>query len=293
MKEKSFKPLLASPITDINKLNFPVIASVKLDGIRTILHPELGPVTRNLKPIPNRYIREKLKSYCHLCLDGEIIIGEPNAKDVFQKTSSGVMSFDGEPEFTYYVFDSFKNPEDQYFDRHSSIIYNSPFIEKLNSIYVQNVKELNDFESGCVEEQYEGVMVRDPYGKYKFGRSTEKEGILLKLKRFSDCEVTIIGFEEKFSNENEQTKDELGYSKRSSCKEGMVAANTLGALVVEHPDWGTFKVGSGFDDSLRDEIWNNKDKYLGKLAKIKYQSSGIKDKPRFPTFIFFRHENDM
>lgn len=30
---------------------------------------------------------------------------------------------------------------------------------------------------------------------------------------------------------------------------------------------------SGFTDKMRDEIWNNKDFYLGKLVEVKYQNS--------------------
>ncbi len=43
----------------------------------------------------------------------------------------------------------------------------------------------------------------------------------------------------------------------------------------------------------RKEVWENKEKYIGKILKYKSQKSGEKDKPRFPTFIGFRNEKDM
>jgi DNA ligase-1 len=69
----------------------------------------------------------------------------------------------------------------------------------------------------------------------------------------------------------------------------------LGALVVEYESM-TFKIGTGFDDKLRKEVWENRDKYLGKLVKFKYQEIGVKDLPRFPSyleFIGYRDEDDL
>ena len=55
----------------------------------------------------------------------------------------------------------------------------------------------------------------------------------------------------------------------------------------------TFKCGTGFDDALRKEIWNNKEDYLGRLASIRYMSVGSKDLPRVPSFIGWRDKDDM
>jgi DNA ligase-1 len=284
------KPMLAGKVEDVNNLNYPVIASPKLDGIRTICSDTFGVVTRNLKPIPNKISREKLEILNKYNLDGEIIVGNPTAKEVFQVTSSGIMSHSGEPNFTYYVFDTFNNPDKSYKIRVAEFenSENYKWVKILESRIINNAEELLNYEAELLEKGYEGVMV--PNGKYKFGRSTTKEGILLKLKQFEDCEVEVIGFEEKMTNENEATKDALGHSKRSSHQAGKVAANTLGAIIVNHPTWGTFNVGSGFDDVLRDEIWNNKSKYIGASATVKYQAVGCKDKPRFPIFKGFRKD---
>ena len=54
-----------------------------------------------------------------------------------------------------------------------------------------------------------------------------------------------------------------------------------------------FSCGSGLNDALRDEIWKNQSKYLGKLVKYKYMSKGIKELPRHPVFIGFRDETDL
>ena len=153
---------------------------------------------------------------------------------------------------------------------------------------------VKEFQEAVLAQGAEGVMIRSPNGKYKQGRSTLKEQILLKLKNFEDAECTIIGFEEKMHNNNVAKTDELGYTERSMSKDGLVPANTLGALVVHSDEWGEFKIGTGFDDKLRKEIWNNKGEYLGKLAKFKYFAveAGY-NKPRFPVFLGCRSKLDL
>ena len=138
----------------------------------------------------------------------------------------------------------------------------------------------------------EGLICRNPNGKYKYGRSTPKEQLSVKLKFFENGEFEVIGFEERMHNTNEATTNELGYTERSSCKENLIPMNTLGSLVLKYGD-SSFKVGTGFNDEQRQEIWNNKESYLGKLASIRYMSVGLKDLPRVPSFQGFRDEDDL
>ena len=95
------KPMLATE-ADFNKLRYPVYTQPKLDGIRVII--KNGVVySRSLKPIPNKHIQAL---FGHMDgVDGELIVGNPTAHDVFQKTTSGVMSKYGEPDVTLYAFD--------------------------------------------------------------------------------------------------------------------------------------------------------------------------------------------
>ena len=92
-------------------------------------------------------------------------------------------------------------------------------------------------------------------------------------------------------NGNEAKKDATGHTDRSSCKANMVPMNTLGALILD-TEWGQLKVGSGFDDAQRQNIWDNQGTHLGKLVTFTYQPFGAKDKPRFPVFKGFRHSDD-
>ena len=108
-----------------------------------------------------------------------------------------------------------------------------------------------------------------------------------------DDEAEIISFREKMINTNEGLKDNFGRTKRSSCKDGLKPSGTLGGFILRNSEGLEFSCGSGLNDSLRDEIWKNKSKYLGRLVKYKFMSKGIKELPRHPVFIGFRDETDL
>lgn len=284
------KPMLAGTIDDLKTIRYPVLATPKLDGIRCLIVDKKA-VSRKFKPIPNNYIRATIERVALEGFDGEIVIkGKP-----FNEISSAVMSENGTPDFTYVVFDRYSG--EGYNDRMRNLFglgHKVSNIEYLLPIQINNESELLKFEEKCLNEGFEGVMLRSPNSPYKFGRSTVKEGYLLKFKRFTDGEGIILELYEKMHNENEATKDELGNTKRSSHKENQVPANTLGGFLVKDIKTGVeFGVGSGFDAELGKKIWDNRQEYVGKILKYKSQKSGEKDAPRFPIFLGFRDECDM
>ena len=272
------KPLLAAKLEKLTDIRFPVLATPKLDGIRCILWHGMA-LTRKLKPIPNHYIRHALESTYSLNLDGELMI--PGAD--FNGIQSAVMSENGHPDFRYVIFDVIR-PDLPYRERVSL----HPLC--LRPILIESEMTLLEYERKCLAEGYEGVMLRSPDGPYKFGRSTVREGALLKWKRFSDDEAVVIGFEERLHNTNEALKDELGYTKRSSGKSGMVLSGTLGALRVKHANGKEFALGTGFNDADRSRIWSERQAYLGKIVTYTFQELSSKGLPRFPVFRGFRPE---
>lgn len=288
------RPLLAATLDDISTLKYPVLVTPKLDGIR-VLKVDGKALTRKFKPVPNTHIRTLLEKHLPDGIDGEIM-----TPGTFNDIQSKVMSFEGTPDFTFYAFDYVsKKLDEPYRDRVQKLFdviekTHTPFrIVVLYPEIVENEKELLKYEAECLGKGFEGVMIRTPLGKYKCGRSTPKEQILMKLKRFLDAEARVVGFEEKMHNDNKQERDEFGLSKRSSRKDGLQPANTLGSLIVEDVKTGVkFGIGSGFDDTLKKEIWTQQNKYINKLVKYKYQSVGAKDAPRFPVFLGFRSELD-
>ena len=285
------KPLLAYTVEDTSTLKYPLFASVKLDGIRCLVIDSVA-YSRNMKPIKNEYVQKCIGKPEYNGLDGELIVGDIFAKDCYRQTNSGVMSKDGEPDFKFYVFDRWDMGNFKFETRYTNIP-KLPFVEIVSQWEMNSEGELLMFETELLEKGAEGVMVRSVDGIYKNGRSTAKDGILGKVKRFSDAEYRIVGFVERMHNANEATRNELGYIERSSHKDNLVGRGDLGALVLETADGQKFNCGTGFDDALRAEIWANKDAYIGRMAKVKSFLIGVKDLPRFPVFISFRDEADL
>ena len=291
MISEDFRPLLAATV-DLNKVKFPCYVSPKLDGIR-VLGMNGKAMTRSMKELPNRYIQSIFASGIYDGLDGEIIVGPANAPDVYRVTNSAVMSRDGEPDFTYHVFDLLGR---QYFPFSSRLeglaTRVHPRVVRVPQVKVHDLAGLHDAEEGWLNEGYEGLMGRSIDGVYKYGRATMKEGVLWKLKRCVDNEYEVIGFEERMHNGNVATVNELGYTERSSHQAGLVPMDTLGALVLKH-DAGPFRCGVGLTDKQRAQIWANRESLMGRMAKIKHCEIGVKDLPRFPVFLGFRAEEDM
>lgn len=297
------KPMLSATVDadNFDKLRYPLYASPKLDGIRVLIHPERGPVTRSLDPVRNRYLRELLNRPEFVGLDGEIIVGDPTASDVFNKTTSAVMAFDGINDVTYYVFDHFGTPTARYDDRLSSlsrVVYAStaehfghPVLHFVSQCRVNCPSDLRTYEEQYERDGFEGVMVRSLDAPYKFGRSTFREHGLMKWKRMSDAEATIVGYEPLYVNNNAPTINALGYQERSASQANLVAVDKLGAFIVRSEKFQTdFKIGSGFDDSQRVEYWKRKENLIGQTVTFVYQQIGTLDAPRFPIFKGFRRD---
>ena len=285
------KPLLAGKF-DSEKAKFPYAATPKIDGIRFLMVGGAA-LTRSFKPIRNEYLQKILSSNLPDGIDGELTSGS-----TFQECSS-IMRIKGEPDFKVWIFD-FVNPKDEvkpYKERMNELrkfeSFNIPSYEILFPTIVSNQEQIDQLMIKNLNAGYEGLMLRDPNGIYKFGRSSVKENILLKVKEFMDDEAEIIAFREKMVNTNEGLKDNFGRTKRSSCQDGLKPSGTLGGFILRNSEGLEFSCGSGLNDALRDEIWKNQSKYLGKLVKYKYMSKGIKELPRHPVFIGFRDETDL
>lgn len=290
------KPMLAGTY-DAGKARFPYLATPKIDGIRFIMVDGIA-LSRSFKPIRNKYVQQVLAAHLPDGIDGELTCG-----DTFQSSSSAIMSIEGEPDFRCWIFD-YVDPQAvaiaPYEDRINHPILGSGLEENLpfqttvlRPIILHDEHDLRAAEEQFLEAGFEGIMVRDPRGTYKFGRSTTKENSLLKVKRFLDDEAVIINIEEMEHNLNEAQQDAFGRTKRSTSQEGKVGAGTAGTLVVRNSEGIEFGIGTGLDAALREQIWSNLDAYIGQTVKYKYFPVGVKEKPRHPVFLGFRHQDDL
>jgi len=108
----------------------------------------------------------------------------------------------------------------------------------------------------------EGVMLREPQSLYVFKRSRT----LLKLKSFLDMDALVVGHEIA-------TK---GKHKRK-----------LGTLICE-ANGLQFRCGSGLTDAQR-----ARPPEIGQLITVKYFELTKNKKPRFPTYVGVRAEQDL
>lgn len=296
----SFKPTLAVA-ADFAKIQYPVYASPKLDGIRCSIVDGKA-LSRTLKPIPNLHVSKALSREAFAGLDGELIVGSPTSKTVYTETVSGVMRVSGEPDVAYYVFDYHDIPAATYRHRLDLLKAHVPehaqladvSINLLEQVLIGHQDDMLAYEAAKVEEGYEGIILRSPSAPYKFGRSTVNEGYLLKVKRFEDSEAVIIGFEEEMSNGNTAETNELGRTKRSTAAAGLVGKGSLGAFLVRDLTTGVeFSVGTGFTAEQRATAWRSRDRLVGSLIKYKFFPVGVKDKPRHPVYLGARSALDI
>ena len=281
-------PMLAATLVEMKDVKYPAFCTPKLDGIRCLVVDGQA-VTRNFKPFPNRHVN-RMVSVLPDGFDGEIVCG----KKKFNEVSHLVMAHDGEPDFQYVVFDYVKgtgSADEAYEDRMKRLAEEPApsWVKKLIPIRIENEQELLEFEVKCLAEGYEGVMLRTGTSPYKFGRSTVREGYLVKLKRFTDSEAVITDLVEQMENTNAKVDGE-----RTSHQAGMIPKGVLGAFTVKDVKSGVvFSIGSGMDNELRNEVWKHKKNYIGKIIKYNSQKHGEKDAPRFPVFLGFRDAADM
>lgn len=292
----TFKPLLSAKADkeDLHRLTYPLLASPKLDGIRAVvLNDQL--VSRTLKPIPNNFIRNALSHPQFDGLDGELIVGDPTDPGIYLKTNSAVMSVDGEPDFTYFVFDQ-HNMTTAFSERLKHLNFRSrgPRVVVLGHVEIKDEKALVEYQEWCLQQGYEGVMLRKPSASYKYGRSTLKEQTLVKLKVFDDSEATVLAMTEEMHNANEATTNALGHTERSSHKENKVGKGRMGTLVCRDLETNIdFEIGTGFTAQQRQELWDQATDVVGRVVKYKFFSHGVKEKPRHPVFLGFRDPIDM
>lgn len=121
----------------------------------------------------------------------------------------------------------------------------------------------------AVANDWEGLMLNTSV-PYKRARHTG----CLKIKRFYTLDLRIVAIEE-------------GQNRLSG---------TMGALVVDY-NGNELRVGSGFDDDVRKNVWTNRDSYVGKIVEVKYkEKTSNKDTGaeslQFPTFVRFRDDKD-
>lgn len=318
--QRGVRPMLAAPAPrELTEADFAagVWGSPKVDGYRALI--EHGRAwTRKKELVSNGFVQYMLGHDSLNGLDGELCVGPPNAKDVFNLTQSGVARQDGEPDFIFWVFDVWNMADGTPFEERYAALKHTfenlepwrshPRIRLLEQVRLTSMADVIAYQQRCLNMGYEGICLRRAGGAYKPGRSTDnpvgstnaKTGkplqawVMLKVKTFSDGEAEVLECVEMMHNDNELEENNVGGAKRSKAQDGMRPAGCLGSFKVRDCKTGVeFSVGSGFDQSERELYWNNRDSMVGLILKYKHFEVGAKTAPRFPVFLGFRDPKDM
>lgn len=301
-----FRPMLAADATEgeiAERLQKgPLLCSVKIDGIRGMVRNGVL-VSRSLKPLPNRYAQKMFGRWEFEGFDGELVEGKSRGEGVMQRAMTGYMAHDGEGDLSFLVFDLLASDSTSYVERLKflqdkfstfPLETETAKVSQLNQSFIRNYDELIERETDAIGLGFEGLILRDPDSPYKHGRSTLKQGWMLKLKRFKDSEAVITGWSPLERNENEAVRDEMGLQRRSSEKGGKREVELLGKFHCRDTslNW-EFSVGSGLDDLQRAQYWAEREQLLGQLLTYKYLPHGSRDAPRHPVFKSLRSPIDM
>ncbi len=313
------KPMLAEDFVE-SKLFPPWIAQPKVDGVRGM--NMLGDFTgRSLKKHKNIFTTKMYSRSILIGMDGEVAAQLETHPDLCRITSSALSTIAGEPFtlwwlFDYVVTDTKKLPYEQRLaalqKRVDEIYHIDPelwsHLRVMPSKLCHTIEELYAFEDWCLEQGYEGICIRNPSAPHKEGRSTVIEGGLLRIKRFIEAEAFVLGIVEGERNDNEAQTNELGRTFRSSHQENMVPNGMVGSLTckmladVKDPRTGTvllvkdqiITVSPGkMDHATRKAIFENPSLIVQHIIKFKFFPKGLKDKPRFPTYVTIRSQEDM
>ena len=264
--------------------------TTKIDGGRIIALKENGSVSfytragQRYEGLVDLEAEMLAKMPDNLCLDGEITLlndrGIPS-KEAY-KQAMKITRKDGEKHGVKMKFfdamsaEDFRNQKcDLTWEQRRAIATNLAlnneftFFELLPLLYKgSDTSVIAEFLDKAIADDQEGIMINICDAPYEFKRTWN----LLKVKKMNTMDLQIIGFEEGTGR----------------------LAGTLGAILVRYKNGNTVKVGSGFTDWLRTEIWNNRGKYMDSIVEIKYfeettnQDGG--ESLRFPIFNDFRFD---
>ena len=297
------KPMRASDWVE-SKQRFPAIAQPKIDGVRALTQDGIC-TGRTLKKHANLYTTDFYSNPIFNGFDGEMAAASETDPALCRITTSALSTIAGEPFTVWWLFDFVDQftRDKPYWDRlqmlrdQIELLPELPTnkIELIPSVLVYSMEEFLEQEACWLGMGFEGAILRNPDAPHKEGYSTVREGGLLRVKRFVEEEAYVLSIGEAEINENEATINALGKTERSSHKANKSPKGMLGNLQCKFLKSGKdFTCGPGnMTHEERTYYWNNQDELIQKIIKVKHFPKGIKDKPRFATFVSLRADSDM
>ena len=279
---REFKVMLApSKLPNLTELKYPLYVQPKYDGFRAIykdgqFYTRSGLIYPNINLKKHFKCLEGLENYT---FDGELYIHGQPFQDLSKVLNADEVTIPN--GLKYHVYDCLptkdwlaQSTKLSYVDRlkllrsivNDSIADYSKVIDAPTDL-VEDASEVVEIYKKYLKSGYEGCMLKAVEGKYQWKRTTLKSGEMIKLKPFETLDLKVTGI---FDGEG-----------KYEGKAGGILVDYNGTAV---------RVGSGFDDALRETISKDPTSYIGKTAEIKYFEETEDKSLRFPIFIRWRDD---
>ena len=283
-KKEVFLPMLAASFDKRkDKVTYPVDVQPKLDGVRCLAYWDGDSVKLMSRGGKQwnccQHIIDELEQVLpkDWVLDGELYIHG----STFQEITKLVKKLRPESvNVQFHVYDVPRAGYEQtelggstWSNRKISVELIDEFVENCKSVkvvrtdFAAHEEDVYELQSEYLEEGYEGAIVRERDGEYKFGYRSNK---LLKVKNFMDKEYLIAGFT-------------TGVGRFDGCI----------VWVCMTEDGQSFKVVPQGTMEERQETYQNADKHIGDWLKVKFFELTDDGIPRFPVGLGIRLTEDM
>ncbi len=234
--------------------------SLKLDGVRGVyrdgkLHSRNGHELIGLSHITDLLLNP-------WSMDGELIVPGEH----FQDTSGLIRNDDPVPNAVFYVFDIPGGDLD--FESRQCVLLEhckmvkSPFIQFVKHVKVRSLGHLYETYDKALAAGYEGLVIKTPGHKYKLTRSWD----WMKLKATNSEDLPVVDMFE-------------GTGKYE---------DKLGGLIVKRKNGILVRVGSGFSDAERFNIWTDFESFKDQTIEVHYHEETPDGSLRHPVYKGFR-----
>ncbi len=254
----------------------PFYVQPKLDGVRMLVGKHEGKMlmlSRTGKPVMHmNHIAKELD----WLPEGRFLDGESYNHDITFEEITGMCRTSLESSaagksldlIQFHVFDTFnlKDPSEQFTERlkyvESLVNPNMKYVKVVKTKRVYKKDDVYDIHNEFTKSGYEGIMIRDPRGKYLLA---DRSNHLLKFKSFQTEEYKVVDAME-------------------------AKGRDIGTVVwvCENSEGQTFSVRPRGSIDQRRNWLANKDTYMGKMLTVQFQNLTPDGIPRFPVGLSFR-----
>jgi hypothetical protein len=264
-------PMLAHDYNKRGKsIKFPCFVQRKFDGTRCVAMPGKGLFSRNKKRYPHldHIIAEVNRLPPNVVLDGELYSDTLTFQEIVGIVKRETLK-KGDDEkqlqIKLHVYDII-NTTMPYQDRYANLQmlfrrYRFKHLVLVDTENCESEAHMKELHARYVADGYEGVMLRNKDGIYSGTRSPS----LQKYKCFFDDEYKVVGYKEG---------------------EGLEAGCVL--WICQTTDGKQFSCRPRGTREERMELFENGEKYIGKMLTVRYQEETDTGLPRFPVGITFR-----